>query len=142
MNHLNNIDLRTDKYSHSYIKNEIVNVCFATSRGELNSDEGLNAYNAGDALITGSTGSQWCVSRDRFNAKYEALPPLNHGENGTYRNKPIPVLAKQMNTPFSIARSEKGDVLQGFAQDWLIQYAPGDYGIVTNMRFQLVYRKA
>jgi sugar transferase (PEP-CTERM/EpsH1 system associated) len=48
------------------------------------------------------------VPRDRFDAKYEALSPLQHGEAGSYRNKPIPVLAKQMLQPFSIARSAGG----------------------------------
>src|SRR5437867_4246340 len=116
---LKDIDLHSDPESRYYVKSEVVQVTFAESNGELRSREGINRYAAGDALITGSTGDRWCVSRDRFDSKYEPLAPLKHGEKGAYRNKPIPVLAKQMREPFSIARSNGGDILQGSAQDWL-----------------------
>jgi len=134
------IDLRTDPESSQYIKNEIVQVQFAECDGELISKEGPNRYGVGDALITGSTGDSWSVSRDRFDAKYEPIAPVLQGNNGAYRNKPIPVHAKQVNQSFSIARSTGGDLLKGNAQDWLLQYAPGDYGIVENVRFEKVYR--
>lgn len=140
MPELKNIDLRTDPDATCYVKSEQVQVTFASSAGELISHEGPNRYLAGDALITGSTGDGWCVSRDRFDAKYEAMPPLVHGADGRYRNKPIQVLAKQLREPFSIARCRGGDLLQGLAQDWLLQYGPGDFGIVENARFQKVYR--
>ena len=41
---------------------------------------------------------------------------------------------------FSLARSSGGDVLHGLAHDWLLQYAPGDFGIVEDARFRRVYR--
>jgi len=137
---LKNIDLRSDPESGEYIKNEAVHVAFAKREGELISREGPNRYAEGDALITGSTGNRWSVSRDRFDAKYEPVPPLRLGEDGVYRNKPIPVLAKQMHEPFKIARSNGGDMLSGDKNDWLMQYAPGDFGIVENPRFQQVYK--
>jgi hypothetical protein len=140
MSELKNIDLRADPDAARYLKDEQVQVAFAVCAGELISREGPNRYQAGDALITGSTGDGWCVSRDRFDAKYEAVPPLSHGADGCYRNRPIPVLAKQMGVAFSIARCEGGDLLRGLAQDWLLQYGPGDFGIVENARFQKVYR--
>ena len=31
---------------------------------------------------------------------------------------------------FTLARSSGGDVLCGLAHDWLLQYAPGDFGIL------------
>ena len=33
-----------------------------------------------------------------------------------------------------------GDVLCGEAGDWLVQYAPGDHGVVAQDRFARVYR--
>lgn len=137
---LNNVDLRTDPQARSYIKNEIVSVEFAITPGAIHSREGANRYAAGDALITGSTGDRWSVSRDRFDAKYSAVSPLLHGQDGTYRNKLIPVLAKQMRSAFSVPRTAGGDVIQGQAGDWLMQYAPGDHGIVEGAKFQKVYR--
>lgn len=134
MKTLTNIDLATDHAAKKFIKHEIVHVAFATTDGELTSREGINRYHAGDALITSESGERWCVSRDRFELKYEAVA------EGRFRAKPVSVLAKQMLEPFSISRSAGGDVLQGATQDWLLQYAPGDYGIVENARFERVYR--
>ncbi|MBV8628220.1 MAG: PGDYG domain-containing protein, partial [Paraburkholderia sp.] len=116
---------------------------FAQGDGELMSLEGPNRYTRGDALVTGSTGDRWVVSRERFDAKY--LPvgaALAHGEPGAYRNRPAVVLAKQMDTPFSLARTAAGgDVLRGTAGDWIMQYAPGDFGVVQATRFAKVYRR-
>ena len=137
---LKDIDLRLDDTARYYVKHEQVRVTFASATGELVSREGPNRYVIGDALITSDNGDTWCVSRDRFEQKYEPLAGLSPGENGAYRNKPLPVLAKQMSEPFSIARCVGGDVLYGAFGDWLMQYAPGDFGITENSRFQRVYR--
>ncbi len=108
--------------------------------GELTSGVGINRYLPGDALITGSTGDRWSVSRDRFDVKYGPEPPTAHGDSGNYRNRPAAVLAKRIDQCFSVLRMAGGDCLYGDAGDWLIQYAPGDYGIVESTRFKRVYR--
>jgi hypothetical protein len=122
------------------VKDELVTVEFARASGSLESAVGTNRYAVGDALITGTTGDRWCVSRDRFDAKYAAEAPTQTGQPGSYRNRPVPVRAKRMDTPFGVRRSAGGDVLQGNAGDWLVQYAPGDHGIVAQDRFASVYR--
>jgi len=141
MRELQNIDLTTDPAAASYVKTEVVTVTFARQDGELLSLEGPNRYAAGDALVTGLTGSRWSVSRQRFDLKYEAVPPTRSGDDGSYAAKPIPVLAKQIAEAFTAARSAGGDVLRGNAGDWLLQYAPGDFGIADQTRFAQVYRK-
>lgn len=137
---LTNIDLIADPLAGSYIKAEIVIVRFALQDGELISLEGPNLYEAGDALITGSTGSHWSVSRNRFELKYEPVPPASMGEDGSYQARPIPVLAKQIFEPFTAARSAGGDLLRGNAGDWVLQYSPGDFGIAEQTRFNQVYQ--
>ena len=139
---LKNLDLRSDTAAQRVVKDETVQVEFAAGAGELMSLEGPNRYASGDALVTGSTGDRWVVSRDRFDAKYvPAQATLAHGEPGPYRNRPAVVLARQMNEPFALARSATGgDVLRGTAGDWVMQYAPGDYGVVQAARFAKVYR--
>jgi len=137
---LKNIDLTTDPAASRYVKTEIVTVTFAREAGELASLEGPNRYQAGDALITGSTGSRWSVSRRRFEEKYEALPPTAAGEDGRYAARPIPVLAKQYAEPFTATRSAGGDVLRGDAGDWLLQYGPGDFGVAAHRRFARIYK--
>ena len=138
---LRNIDLTADPLAARYVKEEIVDVEFARQAGDLISLEGPNRYQVGDALITGSTGSRWSVSRDRFDAKYEALPPTRMGDDGRYAARPVPVLARQINEAFSAERSAGGDRLQGKAGDWLLQYGPGDFGVAGQERFARIYRK-
>ncbi len=138
---LMNIDLTVDPLAALYIKAEVVTVIFAQQEGDLISLEGTNHYKAGDALITGSTGSHWSVSRERFDVKYEAVTSTTPGLDGSYRARPIPVLAKQIPEPFTAERSAGGDVLRGNAGDWLLQYGPGDFGVAEHHRFTQVYRK-
>ena len=140
MRELKNIDLSRDAAAALFVKDEVVAVVFAGTSGELASREGPNRYAMGDALITGSTGDRWSVSRPRFDARYMAVAPLQAGADGPYRSRPVPVLARQMADAFSVARCAGGDLLHGAAQDWLLQYAPGDFGIVENARFRRVYR--
>ncbi|HTI18980.1 MAG TPA: PGDYG domain-containing protein [Trinickia sp.] len=140
---LKNVDLSGDPTAHRYVKDETVAVEFAATHGELMSLEGSNRYSPGDALITGTGGARWVVSRDRFDDKYlPAAAGLSHGAPGSYRNRPVAILAKRMDSPFSIARSAAGDVLCGERGDWVVQYAPGDYGIVQAQRFAAVYKTA
>jgi len=134
------INLALDADARYFVKNEFVEVVFATSAGELISREGPNRYCVGDALITGSTGDKWSVSRARFESKYEPIVQYGTGRDGQYRARQIAVLGKQLMEPFCAARSAGGDMLKGAAYDWLLQYAPGDYGIIENARFQQVYR--
>jgi hypothetical protein len=139
MNIIEHLDLSNDPAAQRVVKHETVRVHFAAEAGELMSLEGPNRYQPGDALLTGTTGERWVVSRDRFDAKYTPLEGVGHGDAGAYRNQPVAVLAKQMHAPFSIARTEAGDILHGEAGDWVMQYAPGDYGVVKAARFAKVY---
>jgi hypothetical protein len=137
---LEDLDLIRDIHAVWAVKDELVTVEFAVAAGALESAVGENRYLVGDALITGTTGDRWCVSRDRFEVKYAAEWPTQGGRPGSYRNRPISVRARRMNLPFSVRRSAGGDVLRGEAGDWLVQYAPGDHGIVAQDRFARVYR--
>jgi PGDYG protein len=136
---LHDINLGTDPAARRVQKNERVMVEFAAGEGVLESAVGLNRFAPGDALLTGSTGDRWCVSRDRFDEKYRPEPAVRHGQPGAYRNLPVALLAKQMSEAFSVPRSHGGDVLRGHAGDWLIEYARGDYGIIARARFDRVY---
>ncbi len=140
--HLTTIELQQDSAAQTYVKEEDVDVVFASADGELISREGPNRYRVGDAIVTAENGDRWSVSRDRFEAKYKPFDGLAIGANGRYRARRIKVHAKQMSQPFSIARSAGGDVLHGLAGDWVLQYAPGDFGVIEAARFARVYRQA
>lgn len=137
---LQNVDLRVDPDAHRAAKDEVVTVSFATADGAVSSEVGANRYAAGDALVRGATGDTWSVARATFDAKYEPLHGSAPGRADQYRNRPSSVLAKCMPTPFAILRHPSGDRLDGAAGDWLVQYAPGDHGIVAAARFAAVYR--
>jgi len=139
---LGRLDLRDDPQAATYVKDESVQVAFADAPGELISREGPNRYVPGDALITSGAGERWSVSRERFEAKYQAVAPTTSGTDGTYRARPVPVLARQIDQAFTLARSAGGDLLTGAAGDWVLQYAPGDYGVIVRDRFERVYRRA
>ena len=137
---LENPDLSVDSAACRAVKDEVVSVEFAAAPGVLESAVGPNRYQAGDALLTGTGGDRWSVARERFDARYRPLPPLQHGADGAYRNLPLPVLARQIATAFTVRRRAGGDLLHGRAGDWLLQYAPGDWGIVADARFRQLYR--
>lgn len=140
---LTQLDLSTDSAAQRVVKDETVTVEFAVAPGELMSLEGPNRYAPGDAIISSVTGERWVVSRERFDPKYlPADAALTHGEPGAYRNRPTVVLARRMDEAFSLLRSTGGDRLTGAAGDWVMQYAPGDYGVVKAARFAKVYRLA
>src|ERR1700734_4357634 len=121
---LENPDLSVDGAACRAVKDETVSVEFAAVPGVLESAVGPNRYAAGDALLTGSTGDRWCVSRDRFDAKYRPEGVIRAGQPGRYRNVPQQIRGKQMAVAFSIAGSTGGEVLRGAPGAWLMQYAP------------------
>jgi len=142
MRHFEIVSLDTDPLAASYVKSEVVAVRFATEAGVLTSREGPNHYVVGDALVTGSTGDRWSVTRVRFESRYQPAAPLVMGRDGDYMARAIALLARQINEPFSVSRRAGGDLLTGNAGDWLLQYATDDYGLIEDARFQQVYRRA
>jgi len=72
---LADIDLTNDPAAARYVKNEEVDVTFARSDGELISREGPNRYQAGDALITGSTGDRRECKAVAATIRWRARPP-------------------------------------------------------------------
>lgn len=134
------VNLREDPGARRATKDEIVDVSFASAAGAVTSEVGANRFAAGDALLRGATGDTWSVARATFDSKYEPLPGTARGAPGRYRNRPSVVYAKCMPAAFAIVRHPSGDRLDGAAGDWLVQYAPGDHGIVAAARFAVVYR--
>jgi PGDYG protein len=140
--HLGCPRLSLDPLAIRAVKDEEVQVDFAVEPGLIMSAVGPNHYNAGDALITGSTGDRWTVTRDRFDAKYRPSGGQMVGVAGPYRNRPVAIWAKQIAEPFTIERCVGGDRLIGEAGDWAVEYTENDCGLVARERFAAVYRRA
>lgn len=115
-----------------------VQVCFATRPGTLHSLEGPVPYVIGDALLQGPQQEMWAVAYNYFQRVYVPSSGQAMGQPGLYCKHPAPVAALRMAEPFS-ANSGQGAVLQGKPGDWLVQYAPGHYGIVGGAIFVQTY---
>ncbi len=61
-----------------------VQVRFTDAACEIHTREGVVRAKPGDAIITGTGGEQWRVSRARFAEKYRPRPSLEAGLPGTY----------------------------------------------------------
>jgi PGDYG protein len=99
------------------------------------------AFVAGDAIVTGSKGESWPIARAIFDATYAPTPGGRSGADGTFVKKPLPVLAVQMNEPFSVTAS--WGKLVGNQGDWLVQYddTAQDFGIVAADIFEQTYER-
>lgn len=116
-----------------------VTVEFALAPGELQTLEGPVAYAAGDALLTGSVDDRWPVRREKFLGTYAPAGDGKAGEPGIYRKKPLVVHACRMQEPFTVTVGRDRNPIKGKPGDWLLQYAPGEYGIVAAAIFGRTY---
>lgn len=137
---LKSIDLRNDDKAQTAQKRPVpVTVRFATSDGKLATREGWVRYVQGDALLTGQAGDSWPVARDTFLDRYHAEPGTRHGEDGTYVKRPLSVMVRRLEAPVSVVVGRSGDPIEGLPGDWLVQYAPGEHGIVGQGIFGTTY---
>ena len=84
--------------------------------------------------MTGTEGEQWPIPAEKFEQTYDVLEP------GIAAKKNIPVFAKEMPEPFQVKVSWSEDLLQGEAGDYLVEYGPGDYGVVGAEIFRKTYK--
>jgi hypothetical protein len=137
---MSGIDLSNDRASHRARKLPVeLRVEFADASGTMATNEGAVSYARGDALLTGTEGERWPVPRSRFDATYEPVPPLRSGKPGRYRKRPLQVWAKAMRGPFSIDLGAGRGMLRGDDGDWLLEYAPGELGVVSASVFAQTY---
>ena len=93
----------------------------------------------GDAIVTGTTGEHWRVSRARFPYKYRPVPPTVAGESGRYVSLPNHILAVPMTQAFDVLLADGVSRLNGRAGEWLVDYGDGSLGIVSEAIFASTY---
>ena len=111
-----------------------LNFRYAEDGETIETKEGPVNANAGDAVMTGTEGEQWPIPRESFEQTYDILEP------GVAAKKDIPVFAKEMQEPFQVKVTWSDDLLQGEPGDFLVQYGPGDYGVVGREIFRKTYK--
>jgi hypothetical protein len=101
--------------------------------------EGAVQAKPGDAVVTGTGGERWRVSREHFAEKYRPVPPTLAGETGRYMSLPYRILALQMSDSFEVLLADGVSRLAGQAGDWLVDYGDGSLGIVSRDIFSTTY---
>jgi PGDYG protein len=101
--------------------------------------EGLVHARPGDAILTGTAGEHWRVSRERFAEKYRPVPPTLAGEAGRYMSLPNRIQALPMTDSFEVLLADGVSRLSGHAGDWLVDYGDGSLGIVSRSIFSTTY---
>ncbi len=136
------IDLVTHPDARQVTKRPVpLAVTFADRARTIPTREGDVRCTAGDAIVTGVGGERWPIPKQKFEQTYEPLPPTCMGRPGHYRKRPLKVWALQMDVPFFVEVSWGGGRLEGKPGDWLLQYGPKDYGVVSADVFAATYRE-
>ncbi|TFW35568.1 PGDYG domain-containing protein [Massilia horti] len=120
---------------------QVLMVQFATTSGQLETLEGPVAVAPGDAIVTGSGGERWPVTRRRFESRYTPVAPCRPGEEGPYQGLAVSVLALQVGTPFAVILANGITHLHGRPGDWLVDYGDGNLGLVAQALFPSLYER-
>ena len=116
-----------------------IEVQFTPIACTVQTPEGVVHARPGDAIITGTAGEHWRVSRARFPYKYRAVPPTVAGESGRYVSLPNRILAVPMTEAFDVLLADGVSRLNGRAGEWLVDYGDGSLGIVSDAIFASTY---
>jgi hypothetical protein len=117
-----------------------IEVRFTPVACTVQTPEGVVHAKPGDAIITGTAGEHWRVSRARFHDKYRPVPPTIAGEAGRYVSLPNRIIAVQMTEAFEVLLADGVSRLQGRPGEWLVDYGDGSLGIVSEAIFAFTYQ--
>lgn len=100
-------------------------------------DRGVR-FAPGDAIVTGTRGEQWPIQRDKFEATYVPSEDAGaFGTDGLFHKVAGPVPVRRMDEAFSVSAS--WGELAGRPGDYLVQYGPRDFGVVSTESFADTY---
>jgi hypothetical protein len=116
-----------------------IEVRFTPVECTVETPEGVVHARPGDAIITGTAGEHWRVSRARFADKYRPVPPTVTGEAGRYVSLPNRILAVPMSESFEVLLADGVSRLHGRPGEWLVDYGDGSLGIVSEDIFASTY---
>jgi len=130
----NDIDLTNDPSAQQVQKKAIpLQFRIAEQPETIQTKEGPVKAPVGSYIMTGTKGENWPIPADKFKETYDIIDDQHAAK------KPLPVPAKQMQEDFFVTVSWSPDKLNGKPGDWLVQYGPGDYGVVGAGIFDETY---
>ena len=109
---------------------------FAAKEEIVQTLEGAVTAKAGDAILTGTKGERWPISRDKFEQTYDYSAPT-----GVCSKKPILVDFEKMDEPFEVKVGWSAEPIKGKAGDYRLTYGPGDFGVVASEIFAETYEE-
>ena len=116
-----------------------IDVRFTPVACTVQTSEGVVHAVPGDAIITGTAGEHWRVSRARFAEKYRPVAPTVAGGPGRYLSLPNRIMALPMTEDFEVVLADGISRLRGVAGEWLVDYGDGSLGIVSQAIFATTY---
>jgi hypothetical protein len=116
-----------------------IDVRFTPVECTVETPEGVVHARPGDAIVTGTAGEHWRVSRARFADKYRPVPPTVAGVAGRYVSLPNRILAVPMSESFEVLLADGVSRLHGRPGEWLVDYGDGSLGIVSEDIFASTY---
>ncbi len=116
-----------------------IEVRFTAIECTVQTSEGVVHAAPGDAIITGTAGEHWRVSRAHFADKYRPVPPTLAGEAGRYASLPNRIMAVPMTEAFEVLLADGVSRLTGLPGEWLVDYGDGSLGIVSQDIFATTY---
>lgn len=116
-----------------------IDVRFTPIACTVQTPEGVVHARPGDAIVTGTAGEHWRVSRARFAQKYQPVRPTVAGEPGRYISLPNRIAAVPMSGEFEVLLADGESRLHGRPGDWLVDYGDGSFGIVSQAIFATTY---
>jgi hypothetical protein len=119
-----------------------VNVQFTSTACTVQTPEGVVHARPGDAIVTGTAGERWRVSRGHFAEKYRPVPPTVEGQSGRYVSLPNSIMAVPIPGAFEVLLADGVSRLRGQPGDWLVDYGDGSLGIVSPAIFAATYEIA
>ncbi|HEY4214598.1 MAG TPA: PGDYG domain-containing protein [Steroidobacteraceae bacterium] len=134
----NALDAESSKQFARKLPQEVA-VEFTTADRAIDTPEGSIRARAGDAIVTGTLGERWCVSRERFQRKYQPVAPTTMDSAGRYISIPTRVIAARPIGPFEVVLADGQSVLHGRSGDWVVDYGDGSLGVVAANVFAATY---
>jgi hypothetical protein len=116
-----------------------IQVRFTTVECTVQTLEGVVYAQPGDAIVTGTGGEHWRVSKARFRHKYRPAPGTTMGMDGAYFSLRYRILAVQMRENFQVWLADGVSCLTGQPGDWLVDYGDGSFGVVAQPTFATTY---
>ena len=130
----NEIDLTIDPGAQQVQKKDIpLQFRIAEQPETIETLEGPQPAAVGAYIMTGTKGENWPIPKDEFEKNYNII-----GDN-TAAKKPLPIPGKQMQEDFFVTPTWSPNKLHGKPGDWLVQYEPGNYGVVEASIFDETY---